>query len=315
MEMGVKFMKNFNEDDGISENELKNLIMMNYTLSLEREIEELKNDAKKNSDKLNESQELNKKILQFISGIFHELKTPLNVIFSAVQVMPLCTEYKNEGALEKQNQYLKIIKQNCYRLMRLINNLQDLSKLDSGFVKLELHNRNIVSFTEDITISLIPYAKDKGISLIFDTNVEEKIMALDYSKIERIILNLLSNAIKFTPEKGTICISVEDKDDNVYISVKDTGIGIPEDKFKFVFDKFKQCDKSPINGKQGSGIGLYLVKCFTEMHGGEVSVKSVIGQESTFTVRLPVKVIEEKFNKVIHSENMDEQLSIEFSDI
>ncbi|AGY76759.1 sensor histidine kinase [Clostridium autoethanogenum] len=308
-------MKNFNKDDGINENELKNLIMMNYTLSLEREIEELKNDAKKNSEKLNEGQELNKKILQFIYGLFHELKTPLNVIFSAAQVMSLCTEYKNEETLEKQSQYLKIIKQNCYRLMRLINNLQDLSKLDSGFVKLELHNRNIVSFVEDITLSLIPYVKGKGINLIFDTNVEEKIMALDYNKMERIVLNLLSNAIKFTPEKGTICIGVEDKDDNVYISVKDTGIGIPEDKFKFIFEKFKQCDKSPVNGKVGNGIGLYLVKCFAEMHGGKVSVKSTVGQGSTFTVKLPVKVIEEKFNKVICSENMDEQLSIEFSDI
>lgn len=309
-------MKNFNEDDGINENQLKNLIMVNYTLSLEREIKELKSsDAKKNSEKLNESQELNKKILQFIYGLVHELKTPLNVIFSAVQVMSLCTEYKNEGTLEKQGQYLKIIKQNCYRLMRIINNLQDLSKLDSGFAKLELHNRNIVSFVEDITLSLIPYAKGKGINLIFDTNVEERIMALDYNKIERIILNLLSNAIKFTPEKGTICIGVEDKDDNVYISVKDTGVGIPEDKFKFVFEKFKQCDKSPINGKVGNGIGLYLVKCFTEMHGGKVSVKSVVGQGSTFTVKLPVKVVEEKFNNVIHSENMDEQLNIEFSDI
>ncbi len=287
-------MKNFNEDDGINENQLKNLIMLNYTVSLEREIEKLKDDVKKNSEKLNESQERNKRILQFTDGIFHELKTPLNVIFSAVQVMLLPPECKNEEILKKQNQYPKIIKQNCYRLMKLINNLQDLSRLDSGFDKLELHNRNIVSFIEDITLSLIPYAKYNGINLIFDTNVEEKIMALDYNKMERIILNLLSNAIKFTPEKGTICVEVEDKGDNVYISVKDTGIGIPQDKFKFVFEKFNQCGKSPINGKEGRGIGLYLVKCFTEMHGGEVSVKSVVGQGSTFIVKLPFKVIEEK---------------------
>lgn len=310
-------MNNFNEGNGISQNQLKNLIVMNYTLSLEEQIEKLKNDAKKNIDKLNESQELNKKILQFICGIFHELKTPLNVIFSTVQVMELCKEYQNEEVLKKQGNYIKIIKQNCYRLMRLINNLQDLSKLDSGFAKLELHNIDIISFIENITSSLVPYAKYKGISLIFDTDVEEKIIAVDYNKIERIILNLLSNAIKFTPKKGKISVSIENKDDYVYISIKDTGIGIPQDKIKYVFEKFKQCDTAPINGKQGNGIGLYLVKCFTEMHGGEVSVKSVVGKGSTFTVKLPLKITKEKLNNAIYSENenIDDKLNIEFSNM
>jgi signal transduction histidine kinase len=310
-------MNSFNQQNNDKYNKLQEPSVLDIfgDETLEMQVQQLKNDVEKNTELLNESKELNKKITEFISNISHELKTPLNVIFSAIQVLGLYKDYTDENYVNKQSQYLTIMKQNCYRLMRLINNLLDVSKLDSGFIKLNLHNRNIVSVVEDITSSLAPYVEDKGINLVFDTNVEEKIMAVDSDKIERIILNLLSNAVKFTPKNGEIYVNVEDEGDNVYIKVRDTGVGIPEDKLKVIFERFGQVGGNNINNIKGSGIGLYLVKSFVELHGGEISVKSTLNVGSEFMIKLPVKVIDEE--KCIDDDcgNRKEQIGMEFPDI
>ncbi|HID0855542.1 TPA: PAS domain-containing sensor histidine kinase, partial [Clostridium botulinum] len=235
------------------------------------QVEKLEQDVKKNIELLNESREYNKLITEFLSNISHELKTPLNVIFTAVQLLGFYEEDCND---EKQDKYLKLIKQNCYRLMKLINNLLDTTKLDSGYLKLNLVNYNIVNLIEEITLSVTSYAESKGINIIFDTNVEEKIIAVDTDKIERIILNLLSNAIKFTNPGGNIFVNVKDSGENVYVHVKDTGVGIPSDKLESIFERFFQVDKTLKKNKEGTGIGLHLVKSFVEMHKGTVHIKS-----------------------------------------
>ncbi len=199
------------------------------------QVEKLEQDVKKNIELLNESREYNKLITEFLSNISHELKTPLNVIFTAVQLLGF---YEKDVDYEKQDKYLKLIKQNCYRLMKLINNLLDTTKLDSGYLKLNLVNYNIVSLIEEITLSVTSYAESKGINIIFDTDVEEKIIAVDTDKIERIILNLLSNSIKFTNPGGHIFVKIKDCGENVYIHVKDTGVGIPSDKLESIFERF-----------------------------------------------------------------------------
>ncbi|MCC9294273.1 HAMP domain-containing histidine kinase [Clostridium sp. WLY-B-L2] len=310
-------MKSFSEQDKgrYSKVQKSSVLDVFCDATLEKQVQQLKNDVERNTELLNESQELNKKITEFISNISHELKTPLNVIFSAIQVLALCKDYTDKNYINKQSKYLEIMKQNCYRLMRLINNLLDISKLDSGFIKLNLHNRNIVSVVEDITSSLAPYVEDKGINLTFDTNVEEKIMAVDPDKMERIILNLLSNAVKFTPENGEIYVDVLDKGDNVYIKVKDTGVGIPEDKLQVIFERFGQVGRDYVDNSKGSGIGLYLVKSFVELHGGEISVKSTLNVGSEFTIRLPAKVIEEECCEESDYGNRKEQIGMEFPDI
>ena len=132
------------------------------------------------------------------------------------------------------------IRQNCYRLLRLVNNIIDISKMDYGYYNIELGNYNIISVVEDITMSILEYVNNKGIELIFDTEVEEEIIACDPDKIERIILNLLSNAIKYTKDGGKIYVSVEKDDENVYISVKDNGIGMPEKKLLTIFERYTQ---------------------------------------------------------------------------
>ncbi len=280
-------------------------------ISSRKQIEKMKKDVEKDRKLLNETLEFNRMITEFFSNISHELRTPLNVILSALQVLAM------DGEPEKKNRYIKIMKQNCYRLLRLINNLIDITRIDSGYVTPELQNHNIVNVVEDITLSVAQYVEDKGISFIFDTDVEEKIIACDPEKIERIMLNLISNAVKFTDEGKQISVMLLDEGDNIKISVKDTGVGIPKDKLGIIFERFRQADNSLSRNHEGSGIGLSLVKALVEMHGGSISVNSRLGEGSEFIVSLPARKLDNISaleNNMIY-EDSKEKISIEFSDI
>lgn len=291
------------------------IISILHDISSERQVEQLKEDVKKNVELLNETQEFNNSIIELFANISHELKTPLNVIFSAVQVLDI---FKNDSEKleDKINEYLILIRQNCYRLMRLINNFLDITKVDSGFLKLNIGTYNIVKVVEDITLSVTSYIESKKLELIFDTNVEEKFMSFDADKIERIILNLLSNAIKYSRPNGKILVLLSDKGDSVSISVKDNGLGIPYDKRALIFERFGQVDKTLKRVSEGSGIGLSLVKSFVEMHNGKISLKSTPGKGSEFIVILPSKLMDSdsKTEESIHETNT-ERINIEFSDI
>lgn len=293
------------------------VMVMIRDITLRKQIEILENKILENNRLISKTSELNKMMTEFFSNISHELKTPLNVILGAVQILSLPTkEIVNTEDNFRTNKYLKTMKQNCYRLVRLVNNLIDISKFDSGYFKLDLHNHNVVNVIEDITLSVSDYAENKGIELIFDTDVEEKVMAIDLDKIERIILNLLSNAIKFTDEGGQILVSLWDRNDSIVISVKDSGVGMPKDKIDMIFERFGQVDKTLARNREGSGIGLSLVKSIVDMHGGNIKVQSEYGKGSEFLIELPVKVIEDEKNTVsILYESRVEKISVEFSDI
>jgi PAS domain S-box-containing protein len=287
-----------------------------HDITSEKQVEKLQRDVEKNIELLNETREVNKFITEFFSNISHELKTPLNIIFSSLQLLELYNENSGEKLVKNKDKYLGIMKQNCYRLMRLINNLLDITRLDSGFLTPHMKNYNIVSVVEDITLSVTSFAESKNISIIFDTDCEEKIMAFDPDKIERIILNLLSNAVKFTNSGGEIIVNMIDEGDYIVILVKDTGIGIPEDKLQLVFERFKQVDKTFTRNHEGSGIGLSLVKSFVEMHEGIISIESELGVGSEFIINLPAKKLNEDYieEKYI-DDSIIERISIEFSDI
>lgn len=255
---------------------------------------------------------------EIFANISHELKTPLNVIFSANQLMELYL--KNDSLEDNRENILKgsnIIKQNCYRLIKLINNIVDLSKMESGYLKLNLYNENMVYVVEDIVQSVSEHIKGKGINIVFDTDTEEKIIACDAEKIERIILNLISNAIKFTDTNGTIFINIFDRGNSIEIEVKDTGIGIDKKHLNDIFERFHQVDKSLSRNAEGSGIGLSLVKSIVELHGGKISVDSTLGEGTTFKIELPARTV--KNEKVIEKNktrnNKVEMINIEFSDI
>ncbi|MCC3866850.1 ATP-binding protein [Terrisporobacter mayombei] len=253
---------------------------------------------------------------EFFSNMSHEFRTPINILIGTMQLINKNIEQNNLD-IENLKKHLNYIKQNSYRLLRLVNNLIDISKMDTGVYELRSSNQNIINVIEDITVSVADYTKDNKINLIFDTNVEELITCCDPDKIERIMLNLLSNAIKYTPENGYIEVDINATEKDVIISVKDTGTGIPDDKLDIIFDRFGQVDGSFNRMCEGSGIGLSLVKNLVEMHGGKINVTSKVNEGSKFTFNIPIKLKEENNKdydfdrKFKHVERCD----IEFSDI
>lgn len=277
------------------------------------------NMVKENKRLLDDVMQYDKLKTEFIANISHEFRTPLNIIFSTVQMFSENHNENNQLNSDKQNRYISIMKQNCYRLLRLVNNLIDITKIDSGFMELSLKNKNIVEVVENISLSTAEYVENMSRTIVFDTDVEEKIMAIDMEKMEKIILNLISNALKFTKPGDSIEIKVSDMGDTVEISVKDTGVGIPDDQLEKVFERFKQVDNLLSRRNEGSGIGLSLVKSFVEMQGGSISVISKQGEGSEFIIELPVKLIAEDNSKEISDDAIYqakvEKIQIEFSDI
>lgn len=278
----------------------------------------LKQSILKNKQVMDQMLQNDKMKTEFFSNISHELRTPLNVILGSVQLMDLYLEDKEYAASKgKVIRSIATMKQNCYRLLKLVNNLIDISKIDAEAFEIHPKNCNIVSVVEEITLSVSDYIENKGINLVFDTDIEEKIMACDDEKIERILLNLLSNAIKFTPRGGSVFINLYDRDNGVCIKVEDNGIGIPENKQSKIFERFYQVDEMFTRQNEGSGIGLSLVKSLVEMHDGTITFESKVGMGTSFMINLPFKIIEEKevqyntFEKQAHTE----RINIEFSDI
>lgn len=182
-------------------------------------------------------------------------------------------------------------------------------------------NCNIINVVEEITLSAAEYINSNNLTLTFDTDIEEKIIACDLDKIERIMLNILSNAVKFTDPGGNIFVNIFDGEEFITILIEDTGIGMPKDKLDTIFDRFRQIDKSFTRNHEGSGIGLSLVKSFVEMQGGKISVESKCGVGTKFCIKLPVRVVDDNNSeqnvKLLNSNlsNYVERIKVEFSDI
>lgn len=269
--------------------------------------------------KYKEIKEIEKAKSQFFANLSHEIKTPINIIYSCIQLLDINKKNGEKSLSDAYNKYEHTLKQNCYRLLRLVNNLVDMTKIDSGYMKLIFINCEIVSLVEDITLSIVPYVESKNINIVFDTYIEELKIRCDPESMERVILNLLSNAIKFTDNNGNISVFIEADEKYVFIRVKDDGIGISEDIREEIFNRFVQEDKSFNRKKEGSGIGLALVKSLVELHDGEVYLEKV-SKGSEFVVKLPnIKIDEELdvYNKVMDAESkpLVQKINIEFSDI
>ncbi|MBR0599563.1 PAS domain S-box protein [Clostridiales bacterium BAD-6] len=292
-------------------------IMVLHDLSQQKQVESLEKKVKQGEELLKERTEYERLRTIFFANLSHEFKTPLNVILGAVQLLEH-TE-KDYETVKTVNKYIKSIKQNCNRILRLTNNLIDITKADSGYLKLNLCNYNIISILEDIVVTVADHVRSNGVEIVFDTDVEEKLMACDPDKIERIMLNLLSNALKFSDNQGVITVNVYDRAESISISVQDNGIGIPEDKLGTIFDRFVQVDQSLSRNTEGSGIGLSLIKAFVELHQGTISVNSEMGKGTQFLIELPCRLVEETYHReekesFIH-QNRIEKISVEFADI
>lgn len=284
-----------------SENEIVNIQVCGFDIT-----EELNH--------LDELEKINMIKDEFYTFTSHELRAPLNIICSSIQL--ILSIYKDEISGNIEN-ILNKMYQNCSRLLKITNNILDLSKAESGFLEIRNSNFDIINITEDIMQASVDYAKSKGIELIFNTDAEEFPVFLDKDKYEKVILNLLSNAIKFTPSGKSIFVSVFINKEEVMISVKDEGIGIPENKINVIFDKFAQVNNMLQKSSEGTGLGLALVKKFIDMMNGKIVLISEEGKGSEF------KIIFNK-NSIISNgyndedkcfESVKDKVRLEFSDI
>lgn len=246
----------------------------------------------------------------FLLNISHDLRSPINVILSILQ----CLKYTKTK--EKNDEYKEIMKRNSYKIIKLIDNLIDTTKLEMKYFELNKKNIDIVCLVESIVESIEKYAQYKEIQLVFDTNIEECIIAADPEALDRIVMNLLSNAIKFSPNKSNIFIDIIKNNDKINISVSDDGPGIPKEEQILIFDRFKQASINKENEFKGSGIGLDLVNYLTKAHEGSVRLESEEGKGSKFTISLPIIVLNDDFNTCeLFNKDKVERLEIEFSDI
>ncbi|MDY2629953.1 MULTISPECIES: sensor histidine kinase [unclassified Clostridium] len=274
---------------------------------------------RKKEDELKSMIELESIKTDFFANVSHEFRTPVNIILSVVQLLNL---YNDDTKInikdEKYREYLDILKQNSYRLLRLVNNIIDTAKINNNLHNLKLENTNIIKIVEDVAMSTVVYAKEKKRNIIFDTDEEEVILACDKEKIERIILNLISNAIKFSNVNTDIEIKINTILDlnKVFISIKNYGECIEKCNREKIFGKCTQTDDLFIRRNEGCGIGLFLARKFVEMHNGKIYIDD-IKDATQLTFYLPINTIDKdyNYNGIINENDFSEKCNIEFSDI
>ena len=251
---------------------------------------------------------------EFFANISHELRTPLNIFYSTVQLLDLKSNDMLVDFREVYEKHKQCLNLNCKRMLRLIDNIVDITKIDVGFTKPKFVNCDIVRVIEDITLSVVNYAENKNINIVFDTEIEEHIIKCDSSMIERAMLNLLSNAIKFTKENGNIVVNLYKDEQWVHIIVKDDGIGIPIGIQGMIFERFVQGDKSLTRLNEGSGIGLSIVKSIVELNNGEIYLDSDGENGTEFEILLPNEKLEGDKYEYNYEIDID-KIELEFSDI
>lgn len=260
---------------------------------------------------LNIMKEKNKFKTEFLSNVAYDIKKPINTIFETNNnLIKNKVKYNSENI----NNHTRLVKQNCYRLIKLLNNIEYVSRIDNGTCTLELRKCDIVKLLENIVKISREYTDRKGIDISFKSELNKKILVLDTEKVEKIILNILSNAIKFTNVGGKIDINLYIENEQVCISIKDTGIGIPKDKIEVIFENFEQIDTTLSRGCEGTGMGLSVVKKLANLNNINISVESELNKGSEFKIILPNNILSKNI-KLQDKFTQNEKIEIEFSDI
>lgn len=254
---------------------------------------------------------------EFYSNISHELRTPINVIYSALQLNDM---YLKNCEVTKINRNNNIIRQNCLRLIRTINNFIDSNKLSEGFLEINKRVYNIVDIIENVVLSCNFYMNLRETKLTFDPEYEEIYFYCDKDYIERIMLNILSNSLKYGKFKGNIYVMVRiENKKNIIIEVINDAEAIPEDKRKVIFDKFTKVNTSLNRPSEGSGLGLFLTKGLVELHNGKITINAGIKYGNIFKITFPydnnIKGEVVLLNNNVEINELQEKIDIEFSDI
>lgn len=221
---------------------------------------------------------------EFLSNISHELRTPLTSIMAFVETL-------EDGAIddrEHNRRFLSVIRKNAERMHRLIDDISELSMIESGTIKIKLQRRNLHSVVEEVFTNLSAKAFERKIKLANDVN-ENATVCADVVRLEQMLTNLIDNAIKFNGEAGSVTVRHSQTDTKDIISVTDTGEGISGDHLERIFERFYRTDRARSREIGGTGLGLAIVKHLARLHNGEVSVRSALGKGSTFVIELPRK--------------------------
>ncbi|MCQ2015531.1 sensor histidine kinase [Clostridium butyricum] len=318
--MNVYYDKNQNLN--VEDKDLINSICYKFGLLFQNKIitRKLKEEENKKV-KYRQALEIENLKTEFFLGLSHEIRTPLNIIITSIHsIDDILKTHECERYRDRIIKSLNYIKQNSNRMLRLINNISDVKKLDHMCYDVNYTNCNIVEVIEGIVISVSDYIKVSQRNIIFDTEEEEIIIACDLDKIERIMLNLLSNAIKYSDENTDILVKIRlsEKKDEIIVSVWDDGVAIEKKDSIRIFDKFVQLDKLLNRPCEGTGIGLFLVKSLLEIQGGRVWVNNEVIKGAEIDFSLPVRTVEEKEDKhniTTSPQDKVEIYNVEFSDI
>lgn len=266
------------------------IYIVNYVNILRKLVEQKTVNLNK---QLEENKKLSEEIINkekfknsYFVNLSHELRTPINVISSTVQ---LINSLNREDSMTKDRaiKYMNIISKSCNNLLKIINDIIDSSKIETGHYKITKKDNDIVYIVEEAALNMSRFIEEKGLSLIVDPDMEEKIISCDENEIERCIINLLGNAVKFTPEGGEIRVYIKEIDNYIEIIVEDTGIGISKEDQEFIFERFSQVEGNGVTKVSSSGIGLTLVKYIAKLHDGYVKLESEPNKGSRFIVGLP----------------------------
>jgi signal transduction histidine kinase/DNA-binding response OmpR family regulator/DNA-binding CsgD family transcriptional regulator len=231
-------------------------------------------------------EELIKQKTDFFGNISHELRTPLTLILGPVEGI---MSGKFGNSIDNKDEMFKMILYNGTKLLRLINNLLDFTKMEESKAEVKKQKLNISELLKFYVSSVKSGAETMGLNIIYnDNNTEGKLITYtDHDMLEKAVFNLISNSMKFTPKGGNIIVQLDKEENEFIISVKDTGIGIPEDKLEFIFERFNHIDNSSLRKFEGTGIGLALTKELVSALGGKISVKSILNEGTVFTINLP----------------------------
>lgn len=226
-------------------------------------------------------EELNQSKLRFFTNISHEFRTPLTLIIGQLEAIMQIN--KLEPAIYKR--ILRVYK-NAWHMRNLITELLDFRKQEQGYLKLKVEERDLVAFTQEIYNCFYEYSQIKNISYTIKHADEALNVWFDPVQMQKVIFNLLSNAFKYTPKGGSITVSLHHSSTQAFITVRDSGAGIPEEAIHKIFDRFYQVDTASSSFSLGTGIGLALAKGIMEAHHGKIEIKSAVNQGSSFTLSL-----------------------------
>jgi PAS domain S-box-containing protein len=238
-------------------------------------------ERRKAEEKLKETMEIKS---QFISTVSHELRTPLAAMKEGIAIVLDEVAGRING---KQKKFLNIAGRNVDRLENMINNILDFQKLEAETIGLQIQNNDIKQIALEVHETMVLYAEKNGVELLFELAEDLPEAKFDRDRIVQILINLLGNAIKFTPESGRAYLNIQHRDEELIISVSDTGVGIPKNELPKIFERFYRAEHQR-EEVQGTGLGLSIVHKIVMRHGGRIEVESEVSQGSTFTVFLPL---------------------------